>query len=71
MQGAVLRCVELLGSNTRHPSLKTHRVQGTKGVFEAYVDDANRVTFHYERGAEGRQIVLRHHCNHDIIKQSP
>ena len=71
MQGAVLRCVQLLGSNSRHPSLNTHRVQGTKGVYEAYVDAGNRVTFHYERAEGGRHIVLRRHCNHDILKQNP
>jgi hypothetical protein len=71
MQGAVLRCIELLGSNTRHPSLNTHPVQGTKGVYEAYVDAGNRVTFHYERAEGERSIVLRRHCNHDIIRQNP
>jgi hypothetical protein len=71
MQGAILRCVQLLGANTRNPGLRTHRVQGAKGVYEAYVDDANRVTFHYERNGGRRQIVLRRHCNHDITKQNP
>ena len=37
---------------------------GHEGVFEAYVDKKNRVTFHY---AEGR-IVMRKHCNHNILK---
>ena len=54
-----------LAENTRHPGLRTHPMQGHKGVFEAYVDRKNRVTFHY---AEGR-IVLRRHCNHDILKR--
>jgi hypothetical protein len=34
-------------------------------VWEAYVDRANRVTFHYEVG----RIVMRNHCNHDIIDE--
>jgi hypothetical protein len=63
LQAAILECVARLGENTRHPSLRTHRVQGTKGVYEAYVDKANRVTFHYDSG----RIVLRNHCNHDIV----
>lgn len=67
LQAAVAECVHRLGENPRHPSLQTHRVQGTRGVFEAYVDMANRVTFEYQDGA----IVLRNNCNHDIIKRSP
>jgi hypothetical protein len=65
LQAAILECVQRLGENTRHPSLQTHRVQGTRGVFEAYVDRANRVTFHYD----GPTIVLRKHCNHDILRR--
>jgi hypothetical protein len=41
------------------------RVQGAPGV--AYVDDANRVTFHYA----GATIVMRNNCNHDIARRSP
>jgi hypothetical protein len=55
-----------LGENTRHPGLQTHPVRGTPGVFEAYVDRANRLTFHYDD--EGR-IVLREHCSHDILRR--
>jgi hypothetical protein len=57
----------LLGDDPRHPGLHTHRVQGAPGVWEAYVDNANRVTFHYDEGA----IVMRSNCNHDIVRQSP
>lgn len=62
---AIARCVALLGENPRHPGLRTHRVQGTGGVWEAYVDQANRVTFHYD----GDKIVLRNNCNHDILRR--
>ncbi|MGH8933019.1 MAG: hypothetical protein ACRDZO_20940 [Egibacteraceae bacterium] len=68
LQAAVLKCVARLGDNPRHPGLRTHRLQGAKGVWEAYVDKANRVTFHY--GVDGR-IVLRNNCNHDILTRSP
>ncbi len=67
MQGSILECLKRLGDNPRHPGLHTHRVQGAPGVFEAYVDDANRVTFHYESGI----IVLRNHCNHTVVSRSP
>lgn len=62
---AIARCVELLAENPRHPGLHTHRVQGAPGVWEAYVDGANRVTFHYD----GPKLVLRNNCNHDILRQ--
>jgi hypothetical protein len=65
LQAAILECVERLGENTRHPSLRTHRVQGRRGVFEAYVNMATRVTFHYD----GPTIVMRKNCSHDILRR--
>lgn len=67
MQGAILECIMRLAENPRHPGLRTHRVQGQDGVFEAYVDGGNRLTFHYE----GDLIVLRSHCNHDMLERNP
>lgn len=67
MQAAVARCIQRLGEDRTHPGLRVHEVEGTEGVWEAYVDDANRVTFHVEDGV----IVLRNNCNHDIIKRRP
>jgi hypothetical protein len=63
--GAILRCIAQLDENPRHPGLHTHRVQGAQGVWEAYVDDANRVTFHYEAD----RMVFRTHCNHDVLRR--
>ncbi len=67
LQGSILECVKRLGVDPRHPGLRTHRVNGTVGVWEAYVDGANRVTFHWE----GDTIVLRNNCRHEIITQNP
>jgi hypothetical protein len=67
LQGAILEAVARLAENPRHPGLQTHRVQGHAGVFEAYVDEANRLTFEWN----GPVIVLRNHCNHDMIKLNP
>jgi len=69
LQDAILQCVEKLGENSRRPSLRTHELQSCKGVFEAYVDKANRITFHYERRQGQRHIVLRKHCDHDILRK--
>jgi hypothetical protein len=35
-------------------------------VWEAYIDQANRVTFHWDD--QGR-IVLRRNCNHAILQR--
>jgi mRNA interferase RelE/StbE len=67
MQGAILECVRRLRENWRHPSLRTKKMQGQPGVFEARVDRANRVTFHWD----GETIVLRNHCNHDVLRRNP
>lgn len=64
LAGAILECINRLADDPRQPGLHTHRVQGTADVWEAYVDQANRLTFHYEGG----DIVLRNHCNHDILR---
>jgi hypothetical protein len=68
LQDAIRKCISRLIDSPDHPGLQVHRVQGTKTVWEAYVDSANRVTF--ERPGDG-VIVLRNNCNHDIIKRQP
>jgi hypothetical protein len=69
LQAAIMETVQRLDENPRHPSLQTLPVHGKKDpkVFEAYVDMKNRVTWHREDGV----IVLRNHCNHDIVKRRP
>ena len=71
LQRRILKAIRLLANNPKHPGLQTHKVHGVSSngpVFEAYVDMSNRLTFHY--GEEG-VIVLRNHCNHDIVRRSP
>ncbi len=59
------RCLTLLAYDPSYPGLHTHKIQGlSETVFEAYVDNANRVTFHWE----GEEIVLRRNCNHDLVR---
>ena len=67
MVAAILECVKRLADDPRHPGLRAHRVHGHEGVWEAYVDKGNRVTFHFEDGV----VVMRKHCNHTIIDRNP
>lgn len=67
MRAAVLRCITKLTQDPKRPGLRVHEVEGTPNVWEASVDDANRLTFHYD----GPVIVLRNNCNHDILKRRP
>lgn len=68
-QSSILETIQRLEENPRHPSLRTKPVRGTKDpkVFEASIDMKNRMTWHWEDGA----IVLRNHCNHDILTRNP
>jgi len=66
-QARVLRCVEKLVTDHRHPGLHTHPVQGHRGVFEARIDKALRLTFHWD----GSVIVLRNNCRHDETLARP
>jgi hypothetical protein len=66
MQAKIRECIETLVRDPRSPGLQVHKVQGTPGVWEAYVDRGNRITF--ERVGQG-DIVLLNHCNHDMLRQ--
>jgi hypothetical protein len=65
MQDTIAEAVTQLRKDHRHPGLRTHRVWGQPGVFEARLDRGNRLTFHWE----GETIVLRAHCNHEVLKR--
>ena len=67
MQGAILECVTRLREDPSHPSLHVKKMQGHRDVYEARVDKGNRITFHWEQGT----IVLRNHCNHDVLRRNP
>jgi len=65
MQAAVLRTVKKLDEDPTRPGLRVKKMQGTSEVWEASIDDANRLTF--ER--HGGDIYFLNHCNHDILKR--
>lgn len=64
---AILECIKRLGEDPHHPGLRSKGVSGKRGVFESYVDDANRITWHWGDDC----IELRNHCNHDIVGRRP
>ncbi|MGI9097688.1 MAG: hypothetical protein ACR2H2_04200 [Solirubrobacteraceae bacterium] len=66
MRAAVDRTVLQLRTDPRYPELHTHKVLGSPGVWEAYMDQANRLTFCWREDT----IVLLNHCNHDILKRA-
>lgn len=64
-QGAILRTVQQLADHgTRYPGLHCHPVRGYRGVWEAYVNEGDRVTFNMAGG----RITMRVHCNHDVLR---
>jgi mRNA interferase RelE/StbE len=58
IQGALKKMLQ----NPRHPSLRTKKMEGHDGIFEASANMDLRMTFHYEKPDT---IVLRNcgHCN--------
>lgn len=64
----VEKTMELLADNPHYPGLHSHKVQGTYGIFECYIDDSHRIT--YEYGSNDR-IVLRNNCSHNIVNKNP
>lgn len=67
MQAVIDAAVLKLRIDPRDPSLGTHRIWSAKGVWAADLDRGNRITFHWD----GDTIVLRNHCNHDILDRNP
>ena len=59
----VQKFLEQIEENPHHPSLRKKKIQGAKGIFEASINMAIRVTFHYEKPDT---IYLRNVGEHDI-----
>lgn len=68
MQGAIAECIHKLVSDPTNHGLAIHQVTGHEGVWEAKVDQGNRLTFEY---LEDGRVLLRNHCNHDMLDRSP
>jgi len=52
-------------NNPRHPSLNIHPIEGTKNIFEAYIDIHYRLTFEIHED----HYFFRHVGTHDILKK--
>ncbi len=61
------KTLSLLETNPHHPSLHTHKVQGTLDIFECYIDVSHRVTFQYGENC----ILLRNNCKHNAVLRRP
>ena len=67
MRDVIDDALRRLRVNPRDPSLGTHKIWAARGVWAADLDRGNRLTFHWD----GDTIVLRNHCNHDILNRNP
>ena len=67
IQRKVDKALKLLDADFRYPGLRSHPVESTPGVFEAYVDSKYRMTF--ER--HGDTLVMRNVDNHDECLRNP
>ena len=65
IQEQVDKTLELLRQDARHPSLRTKKMRGTRGVWEARVTYNYRITFSWE----AELIILRRVGPHDILKK--
>lgn len=67
IQRKVDKALLMLDSNFRRSGLRSHPVEGARGIFEAYVDRRYRMTI--ERC--GDTFVMRNIDNHDECLQNP
>ena len=67
IQRKVDKALLLLDTDYRKPGLRSHPVEGTRRIFEAYVDRQYRMTF--ERS--GDTFIMRNVDNHDECLQNP
>ncbi len=64
MQEAVDKQLELLLSNSRHPSLNVKKMNDPRDIWEGRVTASHRFTFHMESDT----YVLRRVGTHDTLK---
>jgi mRNA-degrading endonuclease YafQ of YafQ-DinJ toxin-antitoxin module len=68
LQKKVLKVLRLLAENPRHPSLQAKPIQGARGLYEARIDQSNRMT--YQR-LPNDVLLLRTAGKHDETLKNP
>lgn len=68
LQVKVIKALQLLSENPRHPSLQTKPIQGIRGIYEARVDQSCRMT--YQRLPDN-VLLLRVVGKHDETLKNP
>lgn len=65
IQTEIEKALRLLVENPRHPSLQTKKMRpASRGIFEARVTQAYRLTFQLD----GSNLVMRRVGTHDILR---
>ncbi len=67
-QKAVKKALQFLMLDTRHPFLRTKKMEGHDYIFEASANMDIRITFHYEKPDT---IVIRNCGHHDEALRNP
>jgi hypothetical protein len=67
IQQKVDKALMLLDTDFRHPGLRSHPLEGSPGIMEAYVDRKYRLTF--ERRSDN--LIMRNVDNHDDCLRQP
>ena len=68
VQKKVKKTLRLLAENYRHPSLQSKQLEGTKGIYEARVDQNYRLTYQRQ---PGDILRLRTVGRHDETLRNP
>jgi len=58
--------IEILRTNPRHPSLRTKKLGGHRGLFESRVSDDIRLVWRYENN---KIILMLDVGHHDMLKK--
>lgn len=67
-QKAIKKALRFLAHNPKHPSLRTKKMEGYEGIFEASASMDIRINFHFEKPDT---IVLRNCGHHDRTLKKP
>ena len=67
VQRKVDKQIALLSEDFKHPSLRTKKIKGREGIWEARIDIHHRLTFEIIQDT----IFLRVAGNHDKVLRSP